>query len=152
MSPVVQNGPVSYIVPECMAQEPCRLNTCIFGPQTANTKCIGSYLAGKWAVQNLAQLFLSTVTGKPLSTIFFRGQERFKTVLCKNLSEIALACVEKQIIYQNRGVQILPILFFRALLLKNQTAITSSILGVRSSSLDSRQFSIIPLNNTPIKS
>ena len=38
-----------------------RPDTCLFGPQTANTKskCIGPDLAGKWAVSDLAQLFLS---------------------------------------------------------------------------------------------
>ena len=43
-----------------------------------------------------------------------------------------------------------PIFVFWALLLKVQTTITSSIIGVSSSSLDSRQLSAIPFNNTPV--
>ena len=38
---------------------------------------------------------------------------------------------------------------FHSLILKIQTTITSSTLEVRSLSLDSRQFSTIPFNNTP---
>merc|ERR1711966_204778 len=70
---------------------------------------------------------------------FIRGRERFETIPCKKLSKFAPAWAGKQIIYQNREVQILTILVSRDLLLKNKTVITSSILGVRSSSLDSRQ-------------
>ena len=40
---------------------------------------------------------------------------------------------------------------FWALLLKIQSAITPSILGVRGSSLDSRKLSPIPFNNTTVK-
>ena len=44
-----------------------------------------------------------------------------------------------------------PIFVFLALILKIQTTITSSILGVRSSSLDGRQLSTIPFNNATVK-
>ena len=42
-----------------------------------------------------------------------------------------------------------PIFVFWALLLKNQSATTPSILGVRGSSLDSRKLSSIPFDNIP---
>ena len=59
MSPVVKNGPSSHIVPGCMALEPRRARHMFFDSQTANKKCIGPEMAGKWAVPKLAQLFLS---------------------------------------------------------------------------------------------
>ena len=46
---------------------------------------------------------------------------------------------------QNWDVQFSPIFVFWALLLKNQTATTRSISGVRSSSSDCRELSTIPL-------
>ena len=113
----------------------------LFGLQIAYTKCIGSdrtkfgWKMGCTTWDNLSSQQLMSRFWPD----FFRGRERFETIRSKKMSTLKLAWAEKNYLYQNREVQILPILVFRALPLKIQTAITLSILEIRGSPLDSRE-------------
>jgi len=95
---------------------------------------LGQICIGKWRVQSLAKLFLRLQKGRRLKKIEHgrtRGRGR----------KISKNRIERSNFRRFSAVW--------ALLLKIQSAITPSILGVRGSSSDSRKLSPIPFNNMP---
>ena len=120
--------------------------------QMCNAKCIGRDLYGEMTYTKLRE-FIYRASERPKTSRFFRGLRLVPMrSLKKSEHERTRGRGRKKYKLGSRGpifADFRPIIVFWALLLKIQSAITPSILGVRGSSLDSIKLSPIPFINMP---